>query len=157
RFILGPEVEAFERELAAYVGARHAVGLSSGTDALLVVLMALGVGQGDEVITTPYSFFATAGAVARVGARPVFVDIEPATFNMDAQAVARAVTRKTRAIIVVHLFGQCADIPDVEVPVIEDAAQSIGARIGERRAGTLGRVGCFSFFPSKNLGGYGDG
>jgi dTDP-4-amino-4,6-dideoxygalactose transaminase len=157
RFILGPEVEAFERELATYVGARHAVGASSGTDALLLALMALGVGVGDEIVTSPYSFFATAGAIARLGARPVFVDIEPGTFNMDARAAARAVTKKTKAIIVVHLFGQCADVPAVEVPIIEDAAQSIGARLGERRAGTLGRMACFSFFPSKNLGGYGDG
>jgi len=157
RFILGPEVEALERELATYCGARHAIGLSSGSDALIVALMALDVGAGDEVVTTPYSFFATAGAIARLGARPVFVDIEPGTFNMDARATARAITRKTKAVIVVHLFGQCADVPEVDVPIIEDAAQSISARIGERRAGTLGRVGCFSFFPSKNLGGYGDG
>jgi dTDP-4-amino-4,6-dideoxygalactose transaminase len=157
RFILGPEVETLERELATYVGARHAIGLSSGSDALIVALMALDVGAGDEVVTTPYSFFATAGAIARLGARPVFVDIEPGTFNMDPRATARAITKKTKAVIVVHLFGQCADFPEVDVPIIEDAAQAIGARIGERRAGTIGRVGCFSFFPSKNLGGYGDG
>jgi dTDP-4-amino-4,6-dideoxygalactose transaminase len=157
QFILGPEVQAFEGELAKYVGAKHAIGVSSGSDALIVSLLALGVGAGDEVVTTPYSFFATAGAIARLGARPVFVDIEPGTFNMDARAAARAVTKKTRAVIVVHLFGQCADLPDVDVPIVEDAAQAIGARIGERRAGTMGRIGCFSFFPSKNLGGYGDG
>src|SRR5262249_30702820 len=113
---------------------------------------------GDEVVTTPYSFFASAGAVARLGARPVFVDIDAATFNMDADAVRRALTPRTRAVILVHLFGQCAELPDVgRIPIIEDAAQAIGARLGERRAGTLGRIGCFSFFPSKNLGGYGDG
>jgi len=158
RFILGPEVEALEREIATYVGARHAVGVSSGSDALIVALMALGIGPGDEVVTSPYSFFATAGAIARLGARPVFVDIEPGTFNMDPRAAARAVTKKTKAVIVVHLFGQCADLPEVgDVPIIEDAAQAIGARLRDRRAGTLGRIACFSFFPSKNLGGYGDG
>jgi dTDP-4-amino-4,6-dideoxygalactose transaminase len=158
RFILGPEVQGFERSLAAYCGTQHAVGVSSGTDALLVSLMALGVGPGHEVVTTPYSFFATAGAIARVGAKPVFVDIQPDTFNMEPDAVRRALTPKTRAVIVVHLFGQCADLPDTgDIPIIEDAAQAIGARMGERRAGSLGRLGCFSFFPSKNLGGFGDG
>ncbi len=153
RFILGPEVDAFERELAAYVGVHHAVGVSSGSDALIVALMALGVGPGDEVVTTPYSFFATAGAIARLGARPVFVDIQPDTFNMDPRAAERAVGPRTKAVIVVHLFGQAAEVPRVGVPVIEDAAQAIGAR----PAGKLGAMACFSFFPSKNLGGYGDG
>ncbi|HJZ85253.1 MAG TPA: DegT/DnrJ/EryC1/StrS family aminotransferase [Polyangia bacterium] len=158
RFILGPEVEAFERELAAYCGAAHAVGVSSGTDALLVSLMALGIGPGDEVLTSPYSFFASAGVIARLHARPVFADIDPATFNLDPEAARRALTSRSRAVVLVHLFGQCAPLPDLgEIPILEDAAQSIGARIGTRRAGTLGRAGCLSFFPSKNLGGYGDG
>ena len=158
RFILGPEVAAFERELATYCGAGHAVGLSSGTDALLAALMALGVGPGDDVVTSPYSFFATAGAIWRLGARPVFADIDPATFNLDPEATRRALTPRTRAVIVVHLFGQCAELPELgDIPIVEDAAQAIGARLGDRRAGALGRIGCFSFFPSKNLGGAGDG
>jgi dTDP-4-amino-4,6-dideoxygalactose transaminase len=163
RFIMGPEVDAFEREMAALIGARHAIGVSSGTDALLVALMALGIGAGDEVVTTTYSFFATAGCVVRVGARPVLVDIEPATFNLDVDAVKRALTSRTRAIMPVHLFGQSADMDEIMavaraagVPVIEDAAQAIGARYGDRGAGTIGTVGCFSFFPSKNLGAFGD-
>ena len=163
RFIMGPEVDAFEREMAALIGARHAIGVSSGTDALLVALMALGIGAGDEVVTTTYSFFATAGCVVRVGARPVLVDIDPATFNLDVGALKRAITGRTRAIMPVHLFGQSADMDEIMavareagVPVIEDAAQAIGARYGERGAGTIGAVGCFSFFPSKNLGAFGD-
>jgi dTDP-4-amino-4,6-dideoxygalactose transaminase len=158
RFILGPEVEGFERELAAWLGVRHVIGVSSGSDALLMALMALGIGVGDEVVTSTYTFFATGGAVARMGARPVFVDIAPDTFNMDARAVERALTPRTRAVILVHLFGQCADLPEVgDLPIIEDAAQAIGARLGDRPAGSVGRMGCFSFFPSKNLGGFGDG
>lgn len=163
-FIMGPEVEACEREVAAYCGARHGIGVSSGTDALLVGLMALEVGPGDEVIVPTYSFFATAGAVARLGAKPVFIDIDPATFNIDPEACARAVTPRTKAIIPVHLFGQCADMDAIleigrrhAIPVIEDAAQAIGAGHGGRRAGSLGTLGCFSFFPSKNLGAFGDG
>jgi len=164
RFILGPEIDALEQELTAYIGVGHAVTVSSGTDALLLALMALGIGAGDEVITPTYSFFATAGCVSRLGATPVFVDVDPVTFNADPGAVARAITPRTRAILPVHLYGLCADMDallklgsDARVPVIEDAAQAIGSRIGTRQAGTMGDVGCFSFFPSKNLGAFGDG
>lgn len=164
RFILGDEVEQLERELAAYLQVPHAIGVSSGTDALLMALMALGVGPGDEVVTPTFSFFATAGSVARLGARPVLVDIDPATFNVDADAVAAAITPRTRAIIPVHLFGQAADMTGVMrvarragVPVIEDAAQAIGTRDGTQTVGSIGEIGCFSFFPSKNLGAFGDG
>lgn len=163
RFIGGPEVEGLERDIAAYLGVQHAVGLSSGTDALLVALMALGVGPGDEVITPTFSFFATAGCVSRVGATPVLVDIDPLTFNMDPAAVAAAITPRTRAIIPVHLYGQCADMDPVleaaerrGIAVIEDAAQAIGATYKGRAAGSMGKAGCFSFFPSKNLGAFGD-
>jgi len=163
-FILGPEVEALEAELAAYCGCRFAVGVSSGTDALLLALMALEIGPGDEVITSPFTFFATAGCIHRVGARPVFADIEPEGFNLDPARVAAAVTAKTRAIIPVHLFGQCAEMDAIsevagrhKLAVIEDAAQAIGAEYRGRRAGAMGAAGCFSFFPSKNLGGFGDG
>ena len=164
QFILGAEVEAFERELASLVGSPHAVGVSSGTDALVVALMALGVGAGDEVVTSTFSFFATAGSIARLGARPVLVDIDPGTFNIDVNGVERALTPRTRAIMPVHLFGQCADMAPLMdlasrhgVPVIEDAAQAIGATYEGRRAGAFGALGCFSFFPSKNLGAFGDG
>lgn len=163
-FILGPEVEALEREVAAYSQCRHGIGISSGTDALLIALMAMGIGPGDEVITTPFTFFATAGCIARVGARPVFVDIDPHTFNLDARQLERAVSARTRAIMPVHLYGQMVDmdaIMDVArrggLRVIEDAAQAIGAEYRGRRAGSMGDCGCFSFFPSKNLGGFGDG
>jgi dTDP-4-amino-4,6-dideoxygalactose transaminase len=163
RFVMGPEVEAFEHEMAELLGVTDAIGVSSGTDALLVSLMALGVGPGDEVVTSTYSFFATAGAVSRVGATPVFVDIDPRTFNIDVAQVARTMTRRTRALMPVHLFGQMADMdPLVElaaqarVPIIEDAAQAIGARYAGRPAGGIGALGCFSFFPSKNLGAFGD-
>lgn len=162
RFILGPEVEALEAELADAIGVPHAVAVSSGTDALLLALMALGVGPGDEVITPTFSFFATAGSVARLGARPVFVDIDPDTYVMTPEAMARALTSRTRAVIPVHLFGLCADVaalraalPD-HVAIVEDAAQAIGATLGDRQAGALGTLGCFSFFPSKNLGAFGD-
>jgi dTDP-4-amino-4,6-dideoxygalactose transaminase len=164
RFILGPVVEAFEADVARYSGCEHAIGMSSGTDALLAVLMAEGIGPGDEVITSPFSFFATAGAVHRVGARPVFVDIDPDTFNLDPARLEAAVTERTRAIIPVHLFGQMADMDPImklaeqrRLVVIEDAAQAIGAEYKGRRAGSIGHYGCLSFFPSKNLGGVGDG
>jgi dTDP-4-amino-4,6-dideoxygalactose transaminase len=164
-FILGPEVEAFEAEVAAYCGVAHAIGMSSGTDALLAALMALGAGPGDEVVTTTYSFFATAGVIARLGATPVFVDIDPATFNLDADAAAAAITERTIAVMPVHLYGRVADMTPLldaararGISVIEDAAQAIGATDGDgRRAGAIGDMGCFSFFPSKNLGGFGDG
>ena len=163
-FILGPEVEALEKEVAAYCGTRHAIGLSSGTDALLAGLMALGVGAGDEVITSPFTFFATAGSIWRLGARPVFVDIRPDTFNLDETRLAEAVTERTRALMPVHLFGQCCDMDALgtfaaerDLPILEDAAQAIGATWRGRHAGSLGTIGAFSFFPSKNLGGLGDG
>jgi len=163
-FILGPEVEALEKEVAAYSQCEHGIGVSSGTDALLVALMAIGLKPGDEVITTPFTFLATAGAVARLGARPVFVDIDPHTYDVDAAQIEAAVTAKTRAIIPVHLYGQMADMdPIMEIArkaglvVIEDAAQAIGAESQGRRAGSIGHLGCLSFFPSKNLGGFGDG
>ncbi len=164
RFIFGPEVEALEKEVAAFCGAPHAVGVSSGTDALLVTLMALGVGPGDEVVTSPFTFFATAGSIHRLGARPVFVDIRPETFNLDPDLLEGALTERTKAVLPVHLFGQCAEIDRIReitdprgIPVVEDAAQAIGAAWKGKKAGTLGKGGCFSFFPSKNLGGIGDG
>jgi dTDP-4-amino-4,6-dideoxygalactose transaminase len=164
RFIMGPEIDALERELAALLEVDHAISVSSGTDALLVALMALGIGPGDEVITPTYSFFATAGCVSRLGATPVFIDVEPLTFNINPALTAAAITPKTKAILPVHLFGLCAEMDQVNdtarhagVPVIEDACQAIGARDRGRQAGTIGTVGCFSFFPSKNLGAFGDG
>ncbi|HWQ12468.1 MAG TPA: DegT/DnrJ/EryC1/StrS family aminotransferase [Roseiflexaceae bacterium] len=163
-FILGPEVEALEREVAAYSQCAYGVGMSSGTDALIAALMAIDIRPGDEVITTPYTFFATAGSIWRLGARPVFVDIDPLTYNIDPAQIAARVTPRTRAIMPVHLYGQMADMdPIMEVAarhdlvVIEDAAQAIGAEYKGRRAGSIGHMGCFSFFPSKNLGGFGDG
>jgi dTDP-4-amino-4,6-dideoxygalactose transaminase len=164
RFILGEEVDAFEREIAAFVDVRHAIGVSSGTDALLAALMALGIGPGDEVVTTTFSFFATAGCIARVGATPVFVDIDPESFNIDVVAATRACTARTKALMPVHLFGQSADMSAVlaladefNLTVIEDAAQAIGATDHGGRVGGIGNIACFSFFPSKNLGGFGDG
>jgi dTDP-4-amino-4,6-dideoxygalactose transaminase len=156
RYVLGPEVEAFEREIAAYCNCSHAVGVSSGTDALLATLMALGVGPGDEVITTPFSFIATAMAIVRLGARPVFVDIEPDGFLIDPRGVAAAVTRRTKAIVPVHLFGERADLEAIAaaapgIPIVEDAAQALG--VGRH----TGLAACFSFYPTKNLGGAGDG
>jgi len=163
-FILGPEVAALEQEVAAYSQCAHGVGVSSGTDALLVSLMAIGIKPGDEVITTPFTFFATAGAIARLGARPVFVDIDPHTYNIDSARIEAAITERTRAIVPVHLYGQCADMAPImaiareaNLFVIEDAAQAIGAEYKGRRAGSIGHLGCLSFFPSKNLGGIGDG
>ncbi len=161
--ILGPEVSGFEEEAAAYCGAAHAVGCASGTDALLLALYALDIGPGDEVILPPFTFFATAASVVRVGATPVFADIDPLTFNIDPAQVERKITNRTRAIMPVHLFGQCADMDPVwdladrhNLYVIEDAAQSFGADYRGRRCGTLGVVSCFSFYPSKNLGTLGD-
>jgi dTDP-4-amino-4,6-dideoxygalactose transaminase len=163
RFIGGPEVAALEREIAAALEVEHAIGVSSGTDAILATLMALDIGPGDEVITSTYSFFATAGCVSRVGATPVFVDIDPGTYNLDPAGVRQALTTQTRAIMPVHLYGLCADMDAIletaraaNVPVIEDACQAIGARYRDRQAGAIGTAGCFSFFPSKNLGAFGD-
>ena len=170
-FILGPQVESLEKKIADYCRVGHAVGVSSGTDALVLSLMAAGIGPGDRVISTPYTFFATPGAIARVGATPVFVDIDPATYNLSADKLKSAVAdmaqdvlKTVKAIIPVHLYGQCADMdPILEVAaarqwvVIEDAAQAIGAEYKGRRAGSMGDYGCFSFFPSKNLGAFGDG
>ncbi len=163
QFILGTQVRQCEEAIAKYSQVAHAIGVSSGTDALLVCLMAEGIGPGDEVITTPYSFFATAGCVARLGATPVFVDIDPATYNINAHEISGRVTGKTKAIIPVHLYGQMAEMDPIlrlskerKLVVIEDAAQAIGAEYQGRRAGSLGHYGCFSFFPSKNLGAAGD-
>lgn len=167
RFILGENVEKLESEVASFVGAKYAVGCASGSDALMLALMAEDVGPGDRVITSPFTFFATAGAIARLGALPVFVDIDPKTFNMDPAKLERRLnksTAKIKAVIPVHLYGQCAPMIEINsilkkfnIPVIEDAAQSIGASYGARQAGTLGDIGCFSFYPSKNLGCFGDG
>ncbi len=163
-FILGKRVAELERSLAHYIGASHAVGVASGSDAILLSLMAAGIRPGDEVITVPFSFFATAGSVSRLGATPVFVDILADTFNLDPKGLEARITARTKAIIPVHLFGQCADMEQIGeiarhhgLKVIEDACQAIGASRNERKAGTLGDAGCFSFFPSKNLGGFGDG
>jgi dTDP-4-amino-4,6-dideoxygalactose transaminase len=176
-FVLGGEVQALEEEIARYSQTKFAIGCASGSDALLLALMSCGVAEGDEIITTPFSFFATAGAIARLGARPVFVDIEERTFNIDPKQVADVITKRTKAIIAVHLYGQCAEMDPLmalgqsadipvgsssastlkAIPIIEDAAQAIGAEDRGRRAGSMGMIGCFSFYPSKNLGGAGDG
>lgn len=163
-FILGSEVAALEKELADYCGTKHAVGCASGTDALLLALMAFDVKADDEVITTPYSFFATASSITRLGAKPVFVDIDPQTYNLDVSRVEEKITEKTRAMQPVHLYGQCADMENLRkigakysIPLVEDAAQAIGAEEHGKRAGALSEIGCFSFYPSKNLGGMGDG
>ncbi len=163
-FILGPTVEKFEKASATYCNTEHAIGVSSGTDALIVALMAMGIGEGDEVITSPYTFFGTVGSIIRLGATPVFVDIEPDTFNIDVSKVEAVITEKTRAIIPVHLFGQMADMRainriarDHDLLVIEDAAQAIGAKQNGHPACSFGHMGCLSFFPTKNLGGFGDG
>lgn len=163
-FVLGPRVADFEKAMAQYVRSRYAIGCASGSDALLLALMAVGVKAGDEVITVPFTFFATAGAISRLGAKPVFVDIEPQMFNIDPHQFERAITPRTKAVIPVHLFGQCADMRAIndcakgkKIRVIEDACQAIGAAQQDKRAGRLADVGCFSFFPTKNLGGFGDG
>lgn len=163
-FILGGEVKALEEELAAYCGTKYAIGCASGSDALLLALMALDVKTGDEVITTPYSFFATVSAITRLGAVPVFVDIDPFTYNLDVSQIESKITERTKAIQPVHLYGQCADMKALRevavkhaIPLVEDAAQAIGAEEDGVRAGAMSEVGCFSFYPSKNLGGMGDG
>jgi dTDP-4-amino-4,6-dideoxygalactose transaminase len=163
-FIMGPNVKAFEQEVAQYLGVKYAVTLNSGTDALMIGLLAAGVGPGDEVITTPFTFFATAEAISQVGATPVFVDVEERTCNMDLSQLEAAITPKTKAIIPVHLFGHTVDMGFVmeiakkhHILVIEDTAQAFGAEYQGQKAGTIGNIGCFSFFPSKNLGAYGDG
>src|SRR5687768_8200279 len=163
RFVLGDEGRALEAEIAQYSGTKFAIGCASGSDALLLALMALNVGPGDEVITTPFSFFATGSAIARLGARPVFVDIDPLTYNLDVDRIAAAITARTRVVLPVHLYGQCADMDQIlalgkskSVVVLEDAAQAIGAEDRGRRAGSMGVAGCFSFYPTKNLGAAGD-
>lgn len=163
-FILGGEVKALEDEVAVYCGTKYAIGCASGSDALLLALMALDVKEGDEVITTPYSFFATVSAITRLGAVPVFVDIEPDTFNLDISQIEAKLTERTKAIQPVHLYGQCADMAALKalaskhgIPLVEDAAQAIGSEEEGMRAGAMSEVGCFSFYPSKNLGGMGDG
>ena len=164
-FILGPEVEELEKNLSSYLGVKYAIGVSSGTDALLVALMSIDIKPGDEVIVPTFSFFATAGVVTRMNAIPVFVDIDPVTFNISPIDLTRKISSKTRAIIPVHLYGQSADMePIMEIAkkhslkVIEDAAQAVGAQYRDgRNVGTIGNIGCYSFFPSKNLGGFGDG
>ena len=164
RFIGGPEVSGLEEEIARYSQCAHAVACASGTDALLLALKALGIGPGDEVVTSAYSFFASAGVIVNAGATPVFVDIDPSTYNLDAHRLEAAITPNTRALIAVHLYGQCCDLSAVKavcekkkIWLIEDAAQAIGAEWEGRRAGSIGDFGCFSFFPSKNLGAAGDG
>ena len=164
QFILGPEVKQLEEEIAGKLGAKYAIGCASGTDALILALMAAGIGSGDEVITTPFSFVATAGAIVEVGAKPIFVDIDPISFNLDPTRIDAAITPRTRAILPVHLFGLPADMDPIlaaaharNLVVIEDAAQAIGARYNNQFVGTIGDMGCFSFFPSKNLGAAGDG
>lgn len=161
---LGPAVAAFEEQVATYCGAKHAIGVSSGSDALIIALMALDIGEGDEVITTPFTFFATGGAIARVGAKIVFVDIDPATYNIDPALIEDKITDKTKAIIPVHLFGQMAQMKPImaiakkhNLAVIEDSAQSIGSKQDNIDSGTIGDIGCFSFYPTKNLGAFGDG
>jgi len=163
-FILGATVKKFEDEIAAICGVKHAIGVASGSDAILLSLTALDIKNGDEVITTPYTFFSTAGSVSRLGAKPVFADIDPQTYNINPSLIEEKITKRTKAIIPVHLFGQCAEMDPIlkiakkyNIAVIEDAAQAIGARYKNKQAGAMGPLGCFSFFPTKNLGGYGDG
>jgi len=160
-FILGAEVAALEKELAEYCGVKYAIACASGTDALLLALMAFDIGAGDEVITTPYSFFATVSAITRLGAKPVFVDIDPKTYNLNVSQIESKITQRTKAIQPVHLYGQCAEMAEMRekfnIPLVEDAAQAIGAEENGIRAGAMSEIGCFSFYPSKNLGGMGDG
>ncbi len=159
-YILGPNVKAFEREFADATGARHAVGVANGTDALTIALRAIGVGPGDEVVVPSFTFYASAEAIPPTGARPVFCDVDPATFCVTPETVRAALTPRTKAVVVVHLFGNVAPVAEIEalgVPVVEDAAQSAGSTVGDRRPGALGTVATFSFFPSKNLGAFGDG
>ncbi len=164
QYIIGPEVTRFEEEVAAYCGTKYAVGVASGTDALLIALRACGIKEGDEIITSTFSFFASAGVISRLGAKPVFVDIEPVTYNLNPELIEHAITENTKVIMPVHIFGQCADMdPILEIArrhnlmVVEDAAQAIGAKYKGRMAGAMGDFGCFSFYPTKNLGGAGDG
>ncbi|MEW6273922.1 MAG: DegT/DnrJ/EryC1/StrS family aminotransferase [Bacillota bacterium] len=164
QFIMGPNVKAFEQEVAVYLGVKHAIGVNSGTDALVITLRALGISPGDEVITTPFTFFATAEAISQVGATPVFVDIDPKTFNINPELIEPVITPKTKAILPVHLYGQAADMDPImalaakyNLKVIEDTAQAFGGEYKGRKLGTIGDAGCFSFFPSKNLGAFGDG
>lgn len=164
KFIMGPEVKELESELASYCGARQGIGVASGTDALLLSLKALGIGPGDDVLTSTFTFFATAGVISRLGARPVFADIDPRTFNIDPAGMDRCITSKTKAIIPVHLYGQIAEMDEIQtiadkrgIPIIEDAAQAIGSKHKNKRPGAFGKTACYSFFPSKNLGAYGDG
>ncbi|TDA64562.1 MAG: DegT/DnrJ/EryC1/StrS family aminotransferase [Clostridia bacterium] len=164
QFIMGPNVQAFEQEVAAYLGVKHTIGVNSGTDALVIGLRAAGIGPGDEVITTPFTFFATAEAISQVGATPVFVDIDLRTFNINPELIEPAITSRTRAILPVHLYGQAADMDPImalaekyNLKVIEDTAQAFGGEYKGRKLGTIGDAGCFSFFPSKNLGAFGDG
>lgn len=164
QFILGPEEKAFEQECATYLGVKHAIGLNSGTDALYIALRALGIGSGDEVITTPFTFFATAEAISHVGAKPVFVDIEEGTFNLNTDLISAAITARTKAIIPVHLFGRPCDMDRIQaiadkhgLKIVEDCAQSFGATWKSRKAGSMGAFGCYSFFPTKNLSAFGDG
>lgn len=163
-FIMGSQVKRLEQEVAGYLGTKHAIALNSGTDALVIALLAAGIGPGDEVVTTPFTFFATAEAISRVGAEPVFADVDPLTYNLDPDGLEAAITPRTKAIIPVHLFGRPLDMERLTelarrrgLIVIEDAAQAFGAEAGGRKAGTIGEMGCYSFFPSKNLGAYGDG
>ncbi len=163
QFILGPDVDAFENACAAYLGVKHAIGVSSGTDALILALMALGIGEGDEVLCPSFTFFATAGAIARLGARPVFVDASPISYNLNVDDAREKITERTRAIIPVHLYGQAAEMSDImalakefDLKVVEDACQSLGATYARKKLGTIGDFGTYSFFPTKNLGGFGD-
>ncbi|CDQ18956.1 DegT/DnrJ/EryC1/StrS family aminotransferase [Halobacillus karajensis] len=164
KFIMGPDVKAFEEEVSEYLGVKHAIGVNSGTDALVISLLAAGIGEGDEVITTSFTFFATAEAISQVGATPVFVDIEEDTYNLNVSLIEEKITQKTKAIIPVHLYGQAADMDPImdlaskyNLKVIEDVAQAFGSLYKERQVGTIGDAGCYSFFPTKNLGAYGDG